>query len=75
MLGVFALLVALMCTPYFRSRGFWFSVLDYGETCVDWVVANSMLCSAVALGAIPIIIAFCVVSRRMMVAHLDLDKE
>jgi hypothetical protein len=75
MLAVVALLVALMSMRFFWSRDFWFSVMDYGESCVDWVLANSMLCSAVALGAIPIIIAFCVVSRRPMMVHLNLDKE
>jgi hypothetical protein len=72
---LFALLVSLLSMPYFWRGDFWLAALDHGEGLLNWVLAHPILCSSVALGAIPFIIAAAVVSRRPMMVHLNLNKE
>ncbi len=72
---IIALLVSFLSMPYFRTPDFWTGAMDYGKSVLYWVLAHSILCSSVALGAIPIIIASSVVCRRPMMVRLNLNKE
>ena len=71
---VFAILAGLMNMPGFYTRDFWAPIMADGQSGIQWVLANPLLSSMVALGFIAVIITCSVVSRRPMMVDLKLDK-
>ena len=65
----------LMSMPDFWTREFWAPAIEYANSCIHWLLANSLLSSMVALGMIAIIITCSVVCRLQMMVDLKLDKQ